>query len=147
VVRVHGPGVQCNTGANDCIRVSGGTIPAQWEDVTGTTPLTFVNDTVVFTTSVSARLATRHNGRVDGPRLRTVNTGSTQQTPAHTSRIGHRSSVNRKQQVIAPGAAGRYAPPPMAVRLAADLRPSADGSAVRTSLVAGGGYSLGQLRA
>ena len=34
----------------------------------------------------------------------------------------------------------------MAVRLAADLRPSADGSAVRTSLVAGGGYSLGQLR-
>ena len=27
--------------------------------------------------------------------------------------------------------------PPMAVRLAADLRPSADGSAVRTSLVAG----------
>ena len=146
MVRVHGPGVQCNTGANDCIRVSGGTIPAQWEDVTGTTPLTFVNDTVVFTTSVSARLATRHNGRVDGPRLRTVNTGSTQQTPAHTSRIGHRSSVNRKQQVIAPG--GRtICPPLMAVRLAADLRPSADGSAVRTSLVAGGGYSLGQLRA
>jgi len=28
-------------------------------------------------------------------------------------------------------------PPPMAVRLAADLRPSADGSAVRTSLVVG----------
>ena len=27
-------------------------------------------------------------------------------------------------------------PPPTAVRLAADLRPSADGSAVRTSLVA-----------
>jgi len=37
------------------IGVSGGTIPAQWEDVTGTTPLSFVNDTVVFTTSVSAR--------------------------------------------------------------------------------------------
>ena len=36
-------------------------------------------------------------------------------------------------------------PPPMAVRLAADLRPSTDGSAVRTSLVAGGGqaYILG----
>jgi len=35
--------------------------------------------------------------------------------------------------------------PPMAVRLAADLRPSTDGSAVRTSLVAGGGpaYILG----
>jgi len=28
-------------------------------------------------------------------------------------------------------------PPPMAVRLATDLRPSADGSAVRTSLGAG----------
>ena len=28
-------------------------------------------------------------------------------------------------------------PPPMAVRLAADLRPSADGSAVCTSLVTG----------
>ena len=42
------------------------------------------------------------------------------------------------QQVIAPGAARRYAPspPPIAVRLAADLRPSADGSAVRTSLLA-----------
>ena len=37
------------------------------------------------------------------------------------------------------GAARRYAPPrlPMAVRLAADLRPSADGSAARTSPVAG----------
>ena len=35
----------------------------------------------------------------------------------------------------------------MAVRLAADLRPSADGSAVHTYLVVGGGYSLGQLRA
>jgi len=33
-------------------------------------------------------------------------------------------------------------PPPMAVRLAADLRPSADGSAVRTSLVV-----VGQLQA
>jgi len=30
-------------------------------------------------------------------------------------------------------------PSPMAVRLAADLSPSADGSAVQTSLVAGGG--------
>ena len=37
-------------------------------------------------------------------------------------------------QVIAPGAARRYAPPPMAVRLAADLRPSADGSTDRTWL-------------
>jgi len=45
------------------------------------------------------------------------------------------------QQVVAPGTARRYAlpPPPMAVRFAADLRPSADGSAVCTSLVAGVG--------
>ena len=43
------------------------------------------------------------------------------------------------QQVIAPGGSGDTIcpqPPPIAVRLAADLRPSADGSAVRTSLVA-----------
>ncbi|KAG9346018.1 hypothetical protein JZ751_007833 [Albula glossodonta] len=32
-----------------------GTSPAQWEDITGTTPLTFVNDCVSFTTNVSAR--------------------------------------------------------------------------------------------
>jgi len=36
-----------------------------------------------------------------------------------------------------PGGGETICPPPMAVRLAADLRPSADGSAVRTSLVAG----------
>jgi len=35
----------------------------------------------------------------------------------------------------------------MTVRLAADLRPSTDESAVRIYLVDGGGYSLGQLRA
>jgi len=40
------------------------------------------------------------------------------------------------KQVIAPGAARRYTPL-TAVRLAADLRPPADGSAVHTSLVAG----------
>lgn len=33
----------------------GGTSRAQWEDVTGSTPLTFVNDCVSFTTTVSAR--------------------------------------------------------------------------------------------
>nr|CAD7195409.1 unnamed protein product [Timema douglasi] len=32
-----------------------GTTRAQWEDVTGSTPLTFVNDCVSFTTTVSAR--------------------------------------------------------------------------------------------
>ncbi|XP_052005124.1 LOW QUALITY PROTEIN: ankyrin-2b [Xyrauchen texanus] len=35
--------------------ITGGTIPAQWEDITGTTPLTFSNDCVSFTTNVSAR--------------------------------------------------------------------------------------------
>ncbi|XP_071319829.1 ankyrin-3 isoform X14 [Trachinotus anak] len=42
-----------------CLRllcsITGGTSPAQWEDITGTTPLTFVNDCVSFTTNVSAR--------------------------------------------------------------------------------------------
>ncbi|KAK0132846.1 Ankyrin-3 [Merluccius polli] len=32
-----------------------GTSPAQWEDITGTTPLSFVTDCVSFTTNVSAR--------------------------------------------------------------------------------------------
>ncbi|XP_053548221.1 ankyrin-3 isoform X2 [Bombina bombina] len=35
--------------------ITGGTSPAQWEDITGTTPLTFVDDCVSFTTNVSAR--------------------------------------------------------------------------------------------
>ncbi|XP_051785714.1 ankyrin-2 isoform X21 [Erpetoichthys calabaricus] len=35
--------------------ITGGTTPAQWEDITGTTPLTFVNQCVSFTTNVSAR--------------------------------------------------------------------------------------------
>uniref|UniRef100_A0A8C1JSW5 Ankyrin 3 n=1 Tax=Cyprinus carpio TaxID=7962 RepID=A0A8C1JSW5_CYPCA len=35
--------------------ITGGTSPAQWEDITGTTPLTFLNDCVSFTTNVSAR--------------------------------------------------------------------------------------------
>ncbi|XP_041117114.1 ankyrin-3-like isoform X11 [Polyodon spathula] len=42
-----------------CLRllcsITGGTSPAQWEDITGTTPLTFVNECVSFTTNVSAR--------------------------------------------------------------------------------------------
>ncbi|XP_035853474.1 ankyrin-3-like isoform X23 [Sander lucioperca] len=42
-----------------CLRllcsITGGTSPAQWEDITGTTPLTFINDCVSFTTNVSAR--------------------------------------------------------------------------------------------
>ncbi|CAB4060411.1 ANK [Lepeophtheirus salmonis] len=35
--------------------ITGGTTRAQWEDVTGSTPLTFINDCVNFTTTVSAR--------------------------------------------------------------------------------------------
>ncbi|XP_028329934.1 ankyrin-2b isoform X7 [Gouania willdenowi] len=35
--------------------ITGGTTPAQWEDITGTTPLTFIKDCVSFTTNVSAR--------------------------------------------------------------------------------------------
>ncbi|XP_051523568.1 ankyrin-3-like isoform X2 [Myxocyprinus asiaticus] len=35
--------------------ITGGTSMAQWEDITGTTPLTFMNDCVSFTTNVSAR--------------------------------------------------------------------------------------------
>ncbi|CAM1293249.1 Uncharacterised protein g682 [Pycnogonum litorale] len=35
--------------------ITGGVSKAQWEDVTGSTPLTFVNDCVSFTTTVSAR--------------------------------------------------------------------------------------------
>ncbi|XP_058056211.1 uncharacterized protein LOC131207607 [Anopheles bellator] len=37
------------------VKIKGGTTRAQWEDVTGSTPLTFVNDCVSFTTTVSAR--------------------------------------------------------------------------------------------
>jgi len=35
----------------------GGTSPALWDDITGTTPLTFADDCVSFTTTVSARHA------------------------------------------------------------------------------------------
>lgn len=35
--------------------ILGGNAKAQWEDVTGSTPLTFVKDCVSFTTTVSAR--------------------------------------------------------------------------------------------
>ncbi|XP_061535038.1 ankyrin-2 isoform X8 [Phycodurus eques] len=35
--------------------ITGGTTPAQWEDITGSTPLTFVKQCVSFTTNVSAR--------------------------------------------------------------------------------------------
>ncbi|XP_076672359.1 uncharacterized protein LOC143371278 [Andrena cerasifolii] len=35
--------------------IAGGTSESQWEDVTGSTPLTFMNDRVSFTTTVSAR--------------------------------------------------------------------------------------------
>lgn len=35
--------------------MAGGTTPAQWEDVTGSTPLTFAEDCVIFKTVISAR--------------------------------------------------------------------------------------------
>ncbi|XP_028844584.1 ankyrin-3-like isoform X39 [Denticeps clupeoides] len=45
--------------SSPCLRllcsITGGTSPAQWEDITGTTPLSFVTDCVSFTTNVSAR--------------------------------------------------------------------------------------------
>ncbi|XP_054654178.1 ankyrin-3-like isoform X45 [Dunckerocampus dactyliophorus] len=45
--------------AAPCLRllcsITGGTSPAQWEDITGTTPLSFVTECVSFTTNVSAR--------------------------------------------------------------------------------------------
>jgi len=47
-----------------------------------------------------------------------------------------------EEQGITPGAARRYAPvdgSSTVAEIAADLRPSADGSAVRTFVVAGGG--------
>ena len=51
----------------------------------------------------------------------------------------------RKQQGIAPGAARRYAPRwwQLDPKIAADLHPFADGSAVRTPLVTGGGQAAG----
>ncbi|UYV83170.1 ANK2 [Cordylochernes scorpioides] len=45
----------CHWSTSPHRNVAGGTIKAQWEDVTGSTPLTFVNDCVSFTTTVSAR--------------------------------------------------------------------------------------------
>lgn len=35
--------------------VSGGTAPAQWEDITGTTKLVYAKECANFTTNVSAR--------------------------------------------------------------------------------------------
>ena len=56
------------------------------------------------------------------------------------SKLYSKCTTNRKKD-IALGAARRYAPRGWQFdpKTAADLRPSADGSAVRTSLVAGGG--------
>ncbi|XP_045031248.1 ankyrin-2 isoform X6 [Daphnia magna] len=45
----------CSITGNAADVSTGGTSRAQWEDVTGSTPLTFVNDCVSFTTTVSAR--------------------------------------------------------------------------------------------
>jgi len=55
--------------------------------------------------------------------------------------IMYRTASYVRQQGIAPRAARRYASRRRQFdpKIAADLRPSADGSAVRTSLVTGGG--------
>ncbi|XP_048864575.1 ankyrin-3-like isoform X1 [Brienomyrus brachyistius] len=54
-LRSHGD----KAGPTPCLRllcsITGGTSPAQWEDITGTTPLSIVTDSVSFTTNVSAR--------------------------------------------------------------------------------------------
>ncbi|XP_036970833.1 ankyrin-2-like [Acanthopagrus latus] len=54
----EGPGTEFS-GETPTLRllcsITGGTTPAQWEDITGSTPLTFVNQCVSFTTNVSAR--------------------------------------------------------------------------------------------
>ncbi|XP_030277472.1 ankyrin-2 isoform X3 [Sparus aurata] len=54
----EGPGAEFS-GETPTLRllcsITGGTTPAQWEDITGSTPLTFVNQCVSFTTNVSAR--------------------------------------------------------------------------------------------
>lgn len=39
----------------DWLPVAGGTAPAQWEDITGTTKLMYANNCANFTTNVSAR--------------------------------------------------------------------------------------------
>ncbi|XP_061665092.1 ankyrin-2-like isoform X5 [Syngnathoides biaculeatus] len=51
---LHGIGLDTPTLRLLC-SITGGTTPAQWEDITGTTPLTFDSDRVSFTTNVSAR--------------------------------------------------------------------------------------------
>ncbi|XP_043471974.1 ankyrin-2-like isoform X2 [Leptopilina heterotoma] len=52
--------------------IAGGTSEAQWEDVTGSTPLTFMNDRVSFTTTVSARFwLMDYRSASDVPRMAT----------------------------------------------------------------------------
>ena len=59
-------------------------------------------------------------------------------THTHTHGLSHcHWQASSGKHGIASGGGETICPPPMAVRLAADLRPSADGSAVRTSPVAG----------
>uniref|UniRef100_A0A5K3EKY1 Death domain-containing protein n=1 Tax=Mesocestoides corti TaxID=53468 RepID=A0A5K3EKY1_MESCO len=56
----HLPGHGADSAANSTLRllcsITGGTSPAVWEDITGSTPLSRVKDCVSFTTTVSARL-------------------------------------------------------------------------------------------
>lgn len=63
--------------------VLGGVAPSQWEDITGSSPLTLSNDCVTFTTTVSARLALTsltnfyHSFEVFTPLITDKFTGST----------------------------------------------------------------------
>ncbi|VDM34980.1 unnamed protein product [Hydatigera taeniaeformis] len=56
----HHSGTGADSAANNSLRllcsITGGTAPAVWEDITGSTPLSRVKDCVSFTTTVSARL-------------------------------------------------------------------------------------------
>jgi len=115
-------------------------------DKLGRRPSSYVNGMFI---TLSVKLCLPHDAReaarragpsttADTSSLSPVNEYSVQ---GHFTDVGLTEARSLKQyqqrhycqQLIAPGTARRYAPP-MAVRLAADLRPSADGSAVRTWL-------------
>ncbi|VDK35559.1 unnamed protein product [Taenia asiatica] len=60
ITKQHHGGASADSAANSSLRllcsITGGTAPAVWEDITGSTPLSRVKDCVSFTTTVSARL-------------------------------------------------------------------------------------------
>ena len=46
---------EAESSSSDPVWLPGGTAPAQWEDITGTTKLLYANECASFTTNVSAR--------------------------------------------------------------------------------------------